>query len=341
MKILHVIFGLPQAAGTTVFCLRVMEEQKKQGQTVAVWLPGEPPPFVPDILHVHGLWVWHDHKAQVWARKKGARIVLSPHGMLAPWALAHKRWKKFLPWHLYQKGDVSKADLIHTTSEQETKWIRNLGFTNSIVEVPLGTDLPNSGLLHSIRNDGIRTLLFVGRIYPVKGLDLFLKAWAEVKESARKQNWRVELVGPDQAGYLQTLKRLCEAEGLKVGDDVLFTGPLYGDDINQAYLNARALILPSYSENFGGVVVDAMSFGLPVLTSEATPWNFLQEKGCGWHFPLDVKALAEKLTTLFATPDDALCEMGARGRQLVANKYTWPAIAEQMKKAYEGLGVGG
>ncbi len=324
MKIIHAITGLREAAGTTTFCKRIAEEQAKLGHRVAILLPGQAIPFIPDVVHIHAIWTPWLHKMHRWAHRIGAKVVLSPHGMLAPWAMAHKRWKKILPWHLYQKGDVGKTDLIHVTASLETKWVRDLGFTNPIVEVPLGTDLPN---VVAKFDNPIKELLFVGRIYPVKGLDLLIKAW----DSVDTTGWKLRLVGPDQAGYMRTLKKMCRSTNVE------FTGPLYGEILKKAYAASRALILPSYTENFGAIVLDALSHGLPVLTSEATPWNFLQEKGCGWHFPLEVNALSEKLKVLFATSDDVLREMGARGRKLVEEKYTWPAIAEQMTKAYEGL----
>ena len=123
MKILHVITGLRRAAGTTVFCARVAEACAQAGHEVAIavpvqypendevpegvpvvtWKLGEGLPFRPEIIHVHGLWMPWLHRAQVWARREHIPVVLSPHGMLAPWAMAHKRWKKVLPWVLYQR----------------------------------------------------------------------------------------------------------------------------------------------------------------------------------------------------------------------------------------------
>ncbi len=347
MKILHAITGLREAAGTTTFCKRIAEEQAKLGHEVAILLPGEKVPFQPEVVHIHAIWTPWLHKMHRWAHKVGAKVVLSPHGMLAPWAMAHKRWKKLLPWYLYQKGDVAKADLIHTTVPLETQWVRDLGFTNSIVEVPLGVDLPKDGLLRDcvarndehaptrhrersevIQNAAIHTLLFVGRIYPVKGLDLLIRAW----DSVDTAGWKLRLVGPDQAGYMQVLKDMCKSKNVE------FAGPLYGEDLQQAYASSRALILPSYSENFGAIVLDELSYGLPVLTSENTPWNFLQEKGCGWHFPTRVDALAETLKKLFAASDEQLKKMGAKGRQLVEENYTWTALTRKMVAGYEVLG---
>ncbi len=356
MKILYGITGIQKAAGTSVFCGAILNQLVKSGHdcrllvsehTKDVYPVDERVKLVygslpaalgeawkPDIVHIHGIWTPLLHRVHVWARKNQVKIVFSPHGMLAPWAMAHKRWKKLLPWYLYQRTDVARSTLVHTTSKQETEDVRNLGFTNDIVEVALGTNLPPKLATH----EGVeKTILFVGRIYPVKGLDLLIQAWAKIKNFARERGWQAVLVGPDQAGYMQKLKLLCADVGLRVGEDVVFTGPLYGAEKDKAYLNARALILPSYTENFGGVVVDALSFGVPVLTSNATPWNFLEGVGCGFHFELRPDAVAQALHQMMALTDEQRAEMGRRGRQLVEEKYAWPAIAEKMRLSYQGL----
>ena len=358
MKILHVITGLRRAAGTTVFCVRVAEACAKAGHEVALavpaqgpenddvpegvpvvtWQPGEALPFRPDILHAHGLWTPCLHWAQAWAHKEKIPVVLSPHGMLAPWAMAHKRWKKILPWTLYQRADVRRAALIHTTAEQEAQWVRELGFRNPVAEVPLGTDLPDSPAAH----DGpVKILLFVGRIYPVKGLDLLLKAWAQARR--KSADWHLRLVGPDQAGHMEEREALGTTIGLTTrrgaadgaGEaDVTFTGPLYGTAKDAAYRMARGLILPSYTENFGGVVIDALAFGLPVLTSVATPWRHLEAARCGQIFALDPEGLAEVLTAFAARSDTERREDGLTGRVLVERDYTWEAVGRRMAEAY-------
>ncbi len=361
MKILHIIERFQKAAGTSAFCgalvnqfaedgvdCRLLVKAKEKdlypvdGRILTFWGDVEcvlADGWIPDVVHIHAIWPPWLHKMHRWARRRGIPVVLSPHGMLAPWAMAHKRWKKLLPWWLYQRADVAKATLIHTTSSKETEEIRALGFKNPIVEAPLGTTLPATVAAH---NGSVKYLLFVGRIYPVKGLDLLLKAWA----LARIQGWHLVCVGPDQAGHMGALKTLAQSLGLSVRHggldgiadaDVTFTGALYGASKDEAYLGARGLILPSYTENFGGVVVDALSFGLPVLTSNGTPWNHLVAAGCGLRFDLSPKSLTETLKDVASKSDVERIEMGARGRQLVKAKYTWPAVSASMLAAYRSL----
>ena len=361
MKIVHFIEGIQKAAGTTAFVGRLTEELMKCGNEVTivvrvfrpesdyvpngvrivVWNAEEPLEIEADIVHVHGMWVPWMHRAFQWAERHGAPIVFSPHGALAPWAMHHKWWKKCLPWYLWFRGHIARTAIIHATSEQEAEWIRQLGFKNAIVVVPLGTDIPEKTASHS---EAVKYLLFIGRIYPVKGLDLLLKAWA--RSQARTLGWHLVCVGPNQAGYMEELVDLAQRLGLSVhqasvqactGADVTFTGALFGQEKTQAYLKARGLVLPSYTENFGGVVVDALAAGVPVLVSEKTPWKQVANRGCGMIFELTQTAEVEALNRFFNLVDEARLERGMRGRVWVQSAYSWVNIAKQMLEAYKEM----
>lgn len=358
MKIVHFIEGIQKAAGTTAFVGRLTEELMKcgnevtivvrvfrpesdyvpRGVQVVVWVPGQPLEIEADIVHIHGMWAPWMHRAFQWAERHGAPIVFSPHGALAPWAMHHKWWKKCLPWYLWFRGHIARAAIIHATAEQEAEWTRQLGFTNEIAVVPLGTDIPETTASHS---EAVKYLLFVGRIYPVKGLDLLLKAWA--RSQARTLGWHLVCVGPNQAGYMEELVDLAQRLGLSVhqasvqactGADVTFTGALFGREKDEAYLSARGLILPSYTENFGSVVVDALAFGLPVLASSGTPWMVLKENACGDVFLLSECDEVRSLDKFFSLKDGERQLMGNRGRRWVSAHFKWSAVAKQMYSFY-------
>ena len=362
MKIVHFIEGIQKAAGTTAFVGRLTEELVKCGNEVTivvrvfrpesdyvpngvrivVWNAGEPLEIEADIVHIHGMWVPWMYRAFQWAERHGALIVFSPHGALAPWAMHHKWWKKCLPWYLWFRGHIARAAIIHATAEQEAEWIRQLGFKNAIAVVPLGTDIPEKTASHS---EAVKYLLFVGRIYPVKGLDLLLRAWAA--SQAREKGWHLVCVGPNQAGHMEALEALAvqlkltsQRAGLAEIDrsDVTFTGALFGQAKTQAYLKARGLVLPSYTENFGGVVVDALAAGVPVLVSEKTPWKQVANRGCGMIFELTQTAEVEALNRFFTLVDEARLERGMRGRDWVQSEYSWANIVKQMLEAYKEIG---
>ena len=344
MRILHAIAALPPAAGTTTFCREALRALADRGHDCHLWTPdGAPPPWHPDVLHLHALWTPWLLRPFLWAKRRGVPVVWSPHGMLAPWAMAHKRWKKILPWALYQRPALRAADLLHVTSPLEAGWVRDLGLRNPLAEVPLGVDLPPEPPPLPTRP---HLALFVGRLHPIKGLDLLVRAWALHKRRDPATPWRLLLVGPDEVGYQATLAGFARGLGLSVqaaplalaqAADLTFAGPLYGPDKAAALDAARLLILPSHTENFGGVILEALAHALPALASDATPWEILPQARCGDRFPLDPQALADALDRLAALPDSELEAMGRRGRELVRERYAWPAVADALARAYAGL----
>lgn len=353
MKILHVITGLQKAAGTSVFCGEVCNGLSGLGHevTLAVINDANREKFYPvdprvrivsiasiiggavrfDIVHIHGVWSPILHRVVAWAVKNDLPIVWSPHGMLAPWAMRHKWWKKWLPWHLYQKRDLMLAKTLHATSQQEVEWIRALGFTQPITIAPLGTHLPSmkSG---SVKRE--KVLLFVGRIYPVKALDRLIQSFAMIPLEVRRE-WRLRIVGPDQAGHKKCLEAMIR--DLELGGSVEFSGPRYGEELDTEYDMCDCLALVSHTENFGATVVDAMAHAKPVITSLNTPWREVSERGCGWWVSNEPLKLATTIAEMMSMPEDERLQIGANGRRHVEEKYTWDAVVKEMVGGYESL----
>jgi len=251
--------------------------------------------------------------------------------MLAPWAMKHKWWKKCLPWHLYQKSDLRRAALLHATSEQEERWIRECGFNQPVVVVPLGTAVEP---LKPVEYKTSRNLLFVGRIYPVKALDRLIEAFSRVPLEVR-EGWKLRLVGPDQAGHMSSLKMIVKS--LKLDDSVEFVGPKFGEELEREYNACDCLALVSYTENFGATVVDAMEHGKPVITGDKTPWREVVERKCGWWVSNEPERLSAALCEMMSLSEDERWQMGANGRRLVEEKYTWEAVVKTMEDGYKDL----
>lgn len=262
--------------------------------------------------------------------------MISPHGMLEPWALAHKGLKKRLAWPIYQKRILQRANCLHATSQYEGENLRRLGLTAPIAIIPWGVEVSECGRRGGNFCGQEKSLLFMGRLHPVKGLPLLLEAWAKVT----RRGWKLRIAGPDEGGHQTELQRLVGALGIQ--DSVEFLGPVWGEAKEQMFLESDLFVLPTYSENFGIAVAEAMAYGLPVITTHGAPWKVLEEEGCGWWVPVSVEGIAAALEDALRKEPEELAGMGALGRKIVAERFAWSAVAEQFLESYRWLlGRGG
>jgi len=425
MRVLNVISSLRNAAGTSVFVAELADALVDLGVDVTIavrpliGIDSLVPQKVPhslnlfevikakpdcDILHLHGLWQPCLHKTARWAFANNLPVVWSPHGMMTSWTLRHKFVKKMLGLIAYQWWDLRKASLLHATAQSEVADIRRLYLKNPVVVAPLGVKLPTLKPRMRMPNR-IRTLLFVSRVQKKKGLPNLIRAWALVPHAG----WRVVVAGPDQEGHAEEVQALARKLGVEA--DFQFIGSVFGKEKDRLYNQADLFVLPTHSENFGVVVLEALAAGVPVITTKGAPWSELQGEGsnaagaagskgvqtacrpgsnaagaagskgvqtacrpgsnaagavgskegsnglsasfilhpssvadngrCGWWIDIGAEPLAEALKEAMELSDEERRAMGENGRRLVEAKYTWPAIAEQMKAAYAWILDGG
>ena len=290
-----------------------------------------------DVLHDNGIWWRHNHRLAKLAIERGIPRMVSTRGMLEPWAIKHKWWKKSIAWRLYQRRDLAQARCHHTTSERESENLRELRLGVPICMIPNGIDIPElDSSLSSLKSDQEgrsrrKTALFLGRLYAVKGLPSLIEAWARV----RPQDWSLQIAGPDEAGSRAQLERAASAAGLT--ESVSFLGPIDGARKQSVFLDADLFVLPSYSESFGMAIAEALAHGLPVLTTTGAPWATLVEHGCGWWVEPTVDGIVDGLREATSCDPDTLRAMGVRGRTLVATEFRWDWVAKQFVSAYEEL----
>src|SRR6266404_3610257 len=283
------------------------------------------------VLYDVGLWLPSNHFAAQVAAQTQTAFVSSPRGMLSGQALQFAKWKKRLAWISYQKSDLKRARVLHATSENEAKDFRQRGLTQPVAVVPNGVDVPSQSPRQLAPDATARTLLFLSRLHPIKGLKDLVRAWAQM----RPPGWRVILAGPDERNHRSELGALIAS--LNLESDFEFAGPV-NDGMKWKLLAAADLfVLPSYSESFGLAIAEALAAGVPVITTRATPWGELELHRCGWWINTGVAALAKTLALATQSSREDLRAMGTRGRELVLEKYSWDIVAERMLSIFEWL----
>jgi len=360
------------AAGVEAWLMTLNHGDEPWVEGVTHFINGEPFEDVvlrikPDIVHLHGIWSFELHRCAVICRRWGISYIIAPRGMLEPWSLKQKWLKKRIARWLYQDRDLKCAAALHATAESEAEQFRKLGFKNPIIISPNGVNVPkNFSRVEHVERVEKRRVLFVSRMHPKKGVMELVEAWGKLVKVNGEEGWVCELVytvnGDFEREYEAKVKERILSLGLSYQDvdgtihsspspllpssplpltftssppNFIFTGALNDDEKWKAYYRADLFVLPTYSENFGIVVAEALWAGVPVITTKGTPWSELETGKCGRWIEIGVDPLAEALKEMMATSDDARKQMGDRGRKLVEEKYTWDAVVKAMVNGYE------
>jgi glycosyltransferase involved in cell wall biosynthesis len=158
---------------------------------------------------------------------------------------------------------------------------------------------------------------------------MLIDAWARV----RPENWKLRIVGPDEAGHRAELERAVREA--KLGHVVSFRSAVQGEDKMLEMRRADLFVLPTHSESFGMAVAEAMSYGLPVLTTTAAPWPALETENGGWRVSVNPESIANGLREATSLDPNILHDMGRRGREIIARDYQWSEVAPQFVELYE------
>lgn len=288
-----------------------------------------------DLVHTHAMYLWPLWAAARSAHAAGIPYVVSPRGMLERGLIEQKSafWKAGLIAFI-ERRTFERAAAIHVTSAREAEEAAAFGFhLPAVREIPNGADLAlETGTVSeaiSLVVNGPPYVLFLGRLNWKKGLDRLLAAFARVDDA------RLVIAGHDDDQYRPALEE--RARQLGLADRVTFTGPVHGASKAALLTGARLLVLPSYSENFGNVVLEAMAAGRPVVvTPEVGLAPVVTSTGAGLVADGGPERLSRAIATLLGDP--ALRNnMGRRGEQAVAGRFSWPVVAAQMESFYESV----
>jgi glycosyltransferase involved in cell wall biosynthesis len=290
-----------------------------------------------DLLHLHTIYLWPTTAAAHAARRAGVPYLLAPRGMLVLNLINGKnRYVKKAWIACFEKANLAHAAMVHFTSSVEANEAARLGIVsrNSCI-IPNGIDLNEPAIAGAtaptapLEMGKRRFLLFLGRVNWEKGLDRLIAALPHIRDCD------LIIAGNDEEGYQQRLVAI--ARHLGVQERITFAGPVYGLQKAELLRQAVALVLPSYSENFGNVVLEAMSAGCPaIVTPEVGAAEIVRQTGGGVVLEGDPETMAAGINKLLAKPR-VLREMAARGRTAVHAQFTWEAIARTTDRIYRRI----
>jgi glycosyltransferase involved in cell wall biosynthesis len=287
-----------------------------------------------DVIMMNNLWNYTSYVTYSVSKKLKIPLVISPRGSLYPWSLAQGAMRKKLAWVMFQKDALNSSYAIHVTSDAEADAIRRLNIQVPCIVAPHGVEVPSVESLPR-RQDSLerlklpadqRYVLFFSRLHKKKGLDRLLEIWAKIFKDF--PNWTLLVVGPDSGGYEKKISN----SAIPQTSLAAFPGVHQGYEKELFFSIADFLVLPSFSENFGVVVAESLARNIPVLTTNGTPWDGINDFQCGRFVKSCSIGIEQGLVELLSCSHNELFEMGQRGRAWMIKDYSWVARSELFER---------
>ncbi|KKR89145.1 MAG: Glycosyl transferase group 1 [Candidatus Wolfebacteria bacterium GW2011_GWA1_44_24] len=301
-----------------------------------------------DLVHITSVFLSASALGTYYARKFGKPHIISPHGSLMREPLGKKNsLLKKIYIFLIERRNLAGADALHFTVETEKKEYLEAGLPmrkaiiipNSLGDSAVGADDNEEKIDFRKKNKialGGKIILFLSRLNWKKGLDTLIPAFVEVVK--KKPNAVLVLAGPDDGNYKKEVEEMLRDAKLRENEKndgrVIFTGMLLGEDKIAALRESDVFVLPSYSENFGMAVIEAMSFGLPVVVTKGVGISGeVETSGAGLVVEKNVNQVAEAILEILENPELAE-KMGEQGKKLVKNEFSGDKVAKRFLEEY-------
>lgn len=288
-----------------------------------------------NFVHGHGFYVAPNWIIGSQCRLSKKVLVYHPHGMFEPWILARSRLKKKIAHLFYENANFKYAKLWRALTSREADQIRAQGITRKVIVAPNGIHLGAFDSIDSFRREAggsknSKTILYLGRIHPKKGLPLLFEAWSSIPEYSRKE-WNIVIAGPDELNHRSELESIVDTLGLR--KSVVFIGLVEASSKMKCLAEADAFVLPSYSEGFSVAVLEGMASRLPVIATHACNFPELEIDGGGWCVDSTVEGIRGALTALLSSDSRELIDRGEAARALIEQSYTWENISRKIDDA--------
>lgn len=290
------------------------------------------------VVHIHGLWSPSGLIGAHYALRHNFPLVLSPHGMMDPWAWRRSVAKKLLALAAYQRRVLASTDCFHALCEEEAAAIRHLGYPQPIAIIPNGVsppaDVPRKSLtsFQALHNHK-KIALYLGRVHPKKGLPLLIEAW--MRAGASTNDWKLLIVGPDELSHKQELLTLIEKYNSSGLSSISILPPAYAEDKALLLKSASLFILPSLSEGFSMAVLEAMAASTTCLITSACNFPEIDRAHAGMIAAPSVGDIKAKLEILLNGSD--LKRMATNAANLANNSYSWHRVSQMYRDTYAWL----
>jgi glycosyltransferase involved in cell wall biosynthesis len=280
-----------------------------------------------DLIHLYGGWTYFHIKVALLAFKLKKKLIIHPLGYYEPWSLNQKKLKKKLAWNLYQKKILLRSDLIHCASKNEQKNLLKLNNSFKTFVLPYGIE--NSFIKQYKNKLKIKKrALFLSRIHKKKGIENLINAWIQINS---KEKWTLDIMGPrNDEQYLIKLKNMA-----RNNKNINFLKPIYSNKKKKILFNQYDfLVLPTFNENFGMVILESLARGLPVLTNYNAPWDNIKIYNAGWFINSNYKDLLICLKKIFKSKINVFNKKSFNAIKL-ANKYNWNKLVNSYVGMYK------
>ena len=284
----------------------------------------------PNLIDVQGLWSSASLFNLIYNKLRPTPYIVTPRGMLEKWALRQSYFKKLIYYHLIEKHHLKNATCLRATSDMEMNTFKKLGFKNKIINIPNSIKIPKINLKFKIKKK--KRILFLNRIHKKKGISELLNAWKHIHN--KYLDWELVICGFDENGYRDKMIKL--SNDLKL-NRVVWKNFVIGKDKDKLFRSSDLFILLSHSENFGLSIAEALSFGLPVITTTNTPWKDLEKYKCGWCIDLKMKKIVKTIENAICLNPKKIILMGKRGREWVVRDFSDQSIAPKLQSAYNWM----
>lgn len=290
-----------------------------------------------DAMLINGIFTFPVTIAQFYAVLLHKPFIVATRGGLQPWCVAHKKWKKYLYIKLITLPLMRRARFIHVTSDMEEQNLRALGFSNTTkvtngIDLEMFNELPEKFSYEAFRDNRI-IFLFMSRTDKEKGLDILIEAYRALCGKFPAKDFLLLIVGPDHQGYLKRFNLDYDKENIE------YINGVYGDDKIKLIRRADVVVLPSYSENFGNIIAEALVCERPVITTTGTPWQAIEKVGCGFYIQPEREPLFSAMEQAYLLGSEKLEQMGKLGRTYVSENFSWENKAKELYSCLEKLSL--